>query len=86
MNQRLQKQRETEKFYNKLTPAAGAYCYGHLSSIEIMWIMKARCDMLGLNVNKFEPNADKRCSLCSEKVENGLHFIGKYRKITDYLL
>ena len=64
-NQQLQKQRDTQKFYNKLTPAAGEYCHGNLSSTEITWTMKARCDMIGLNVNKFEQNADKRCSMCN---------------------
>lgn len=43
-----------------------------------MWIIKARCDILGLNVNKFDQNSDKRCSLCNtNEVEDVLHFIGK---------
>lgn len=77
-NNRLEQQRTTQKIYKQLAPANGKYCNSQLSYNEIMWVTKARCDVLNLNVNKFEQNADKRCSLCNtNEVENVLHFIGK---------
>lgn len=86
-NKKLNQQNETQRIYKKLNPANGSYLMEHLNSFDVMWIIKARCDILGLNVNKFDQNADKRCSLCNtNEVEDVLHFIGRCPVLKEFRL
>jgi hypothetical protein len=62
------------KFYKSLTCQA-RYIYDGLKSAEIRNIAKARCDVLGLNENKFR--GSKQCELCTlNEDESAQHFFG----------
>ena len=44
---------------------------------NLSWILKARCDLIELNANRFQVNAPNECSLCNlNEQENIYHFIG----------
>jgi len=50
-------------------------------------VFKARCDLLGLNGNRFEPNAIRLCSLCNmDANENCQHFVGICPALKDFRL
>lgn len=77
-NQCVQKKMSSEyRFYRNLDHRVEYI--GTLSRLsDISLIAKARCDVLGLNGNRFDENADKRCSLCNlDAEENIKHFLGE---------
>uniref|UniRef100_T1GFF9 Uncharacterized protein n=1 Tax=Megaselia scalaris TaxID=36166 RepID=T1GFF9_MEGSC len=48
-----------------------------LKQTELSLILKARCDVLGLNINRFGENAGRRCSMCNlNALENVYHLMG----------
>lgn len=69
----------TESFYNKTNPTVGhLYFNGNHTQTNIMWIFKARCDLIELNGSRHSRRTNKICSLCNSKeVENIQHFIGR---------
>jgi hypothetical protein len=82
-NKCLQKQSQsTTRFYKNLSHEI-SYMHLNLSSTTIMYIMKARLDILGLRGNLFG-NQDKYCQQCNlHSVENTFHFIAECPKFRE---
>lgn len=72
----IKKEMSQRRFYKKLK-LNGDYLNQNLKRVDIKIIAKARCDLLNLNGNKFVTNAETKCKICSENVEESLyHFMG----------
>lgn len=82
-NKCLQKKSQsTTRIYKYLTHQT-SYMHLRLSSTTIMYIMKARLDMLGLKGNQFG-NQDKSCQQCNmSTIENTHHFIAECPKFKE---
>lgn len=68
----------TNRFYRNLDWNVGRlYMVGGIDQNKIMWLLRARSDLLNLNGNRFQANASKICSLCNvNEIENVQHFLG----------
>lgn len=77
LNQCLEKQAQsTSRFYKHLSYQVD-YLHARLNARERMYIIKSRCDILGLNGNLFG-NVNKQCSLCNRNLtENVHHLVGE---------
>lgn len=54
------------------------YCNENFSPSQIMWIIKARSDMLWLNGSRFNETGSRLCSLCNlNEEESTIHFLGR---------
>lgn len=72
----MRKNSSSNRFYKNLNPDIH-YFGGRLKNSDITNIFRARTDLLNLNGNRFDANADKRCSLCNMNEEETLHhFLG----------
>lgn len=73
------------RIYRHLDFTKGSTYFNELKQSEIMWIFKARCDMIVLNGNRFNENEARICSLCnSQEIENIQHFIGRCPMLTEF--
>lgn len=73
----LKKEASETRFYKELSHHV-SYLHGEAKGKDLMYIAKARCDVLGLNANNFDDNRSKMCPLCSlNKEENIFHFFGE---------
>ena len=68
-----------ESFYKNTNPTVGHFYFnGSHSQTSIIWIFKARCDLIELNGSRHSRRTNKICSLCNLKEnENIQHFIGR---------
>lgn len=68
---------QSETFYGNLNFTKGQYYFMDvINQNKVMWIFKARCDLIKLNGSRFTKNSSKLCSLCNMKeIENIQHFI-----------
>lgn len=65
------------RFYKHLSFRVN-YMKTNLKRSDLSLIIKARCDILDLNGNRFGTTEDKRCSLCNlNTIENVFHFMGE---------
>lgn len=78
----------TNRFYKNLNLSKGVnYMIDEKSQTDIMWIFKARCDIIELNATRFETNRPNLCSLCNlNEVENIQHFIGRCPILKEFRL
>jgi len=76
---RQQEARQSDlRIYKHLNYNLTRNYFGTYSNInDSVWIFKARCDMLGLNHNCFNPRQSRLCSLCNlAEPETMFHFLG----------
>ncbi|KAL5282374.1 hypothetical protein ACFFRR_005507 [Megaselia abdita] len=77
------KQQSNQRIFKHLSHRVD-YLNLKMSAIEVMFIMKARFDLLGLNGNRFGENVEKKCSFCSSNlIEDSFHLVGKCSKYRD---
>lgn len=69
----------TDRFYKYLDHTKGLkYMVDEHNQSTIMWIFKARCDMIELNGTRFTSNSIRLCSLCNlNETEDIQHFLGR---------
>lgn len=67
----------TETFYRDLNFSIGKfYINNMINQNYVMWIFKARCDLISLNGSRFSRNSSKLCSLCNMREDETIqHFI-----------
>ncbi|XP_075170471.1 uncharacterized protein LOC142242833 [Haematobia irritans] len=87
-NNSVAKAINSDRFYNKLEPTlGGSYLVEHLSQDEMMWIFKARGDMIALNSNRFQIHTNPKCSMCNtDEIENIQHFLGRCPALKEFRL
>lgn len=75
----LKRKDQTNRIYRNLDAKAGeTYINMEHSAEDIMWIFKARLDLIELNANRFGVNLSRICSICNmNEVENLYHFLGR---------
>jgi hypothetical protein len=80
----IKKNSSQHRFYQKLNH--NKLIIGtNINANDALYVVKARLDVLNLNGNKFEANADKRCTLCDLNViENLHHFFGVCPKLREF--
>lgn len=66
------------RFYRNLNWAQGGL-YINSDRKTIMWIFKARCDIIGLNGNRFAVTEERKyCAMCNmREVESINHFLAR---------
>jgi hypothetical protein len=73
-----QKNSSIRRFYRKLKHNVDYINAANLKTADVRFILRARCDLLGLNGNRLNAGAETRCSLCNLNAdENLLHFVGR---------
>ena len=84
----LQKAVASNRFYRYLNFCAGPnYINNSCKSIHIMWVFKARSDLIELNATRFGIGKSKKCSLCNLHEEETLpHFIGRCPILKEFRL
>lgn len=82
---RIRKLNHSESFYKNLDPTVGQVYFQNDNQTNIMWIFKARCDLIELNGSRHSRRSLKKCSLCNtDETENIQHFIGKCPILNSY--
>lgn len=78
-NENLIKASNTSRIYKHLNiPNETTYITNTSDPHQIMWIFKARCDLIELNATRFSEHRSKLCSMCNlREQENITHFLGK---------
>lgn len=78
----------TDRFYKNLDFSKGSYYMtDENTKTAIMWIFKARCDLIELNATRFATNRSKICSLCNlNEDESVQHFIGRCPILREFRL
>lgn len=77
--QNLRRKDQTNRIYRDLDARAGeTYINTEHNAVDIMWIFKARTDLIELNANRFGVNLSRICAICNmNEVENLYHFLGR---------
>ena len=78
-NEYLHKAASTNRIYKNLKVDVGlTYINNTNKPYHIMWVFKARSDLIELNATRFAINRSKLCSLCNMGVEETTyHFLGE---------
>lgn len=76
----------SDRFYKYLNFNKGQeYIRDEFTQNQIMWIMKARCNLIQLNGTRFQNQGSKLCSLCNlREDESILHFIGQCPALKEF--
>lgn len=75
--ERLQRASLTQTFYRNLNFTRSQYYFmNENDSRLVMWIFKARCDLIKLNGTRFSTSNSQECSMCNTReIETIQHFI-----------
>lgn len=86
MNEHLLKVSNTNRIYKYLDITVGVRYINNITTPKhIMWIFKARSDLIELNATRFSEHRSKLCSLCNiREDENIEHFLGKCPVLKEY--
>ena len=78
-NEYLSKVANTNRIYKHLNiESISTYINNTCNPHQIMWIFKARCDLIELNATRFSEQRSKLCSMCNlREQEDVYHFLGK---------